>query len=132
VLAYDSNLFPIVGQQITLTNNAGADVGVRIDLLEARAAAGECDVVVKGHYGDDDRAFTLANGSYVADRASTPKTSAQLRSKVTGNGDALTFTCVPPGSGYRIGIDRDSDGFADRDELEAGSLPDDASSVPCH
>jgi hypothetical protein len=28
----------------------------------------------------------------------------------------LTFTCVPPGSGYRIGIDRDADGIADGDE----------------
>jgi hypothetical protein len=28
----------------------------------------------------------------------------------------LTFTCVPHGSGYRIGIDRDADGIADGDE----------------
>jgi DNA-binding beta-propeller fold protein YncE len=131
VLAYDSNLFPIVGQQITLTKNAGADVGARIDLLEARAALGECDVVVKGRYGNDERAFVLANGQYVADRAGAPRTSAWLRGKVTNPNDTLTFTCVPPGSGYRIGIDRDSDGYADRDEQNAGSNPADAASVPC-
>ncbi len=40
---------PIVGQQITLTNTNAATVASRIDLLLARADAGECDVIVKGH-----------------------------------------------------------------------------------
>ncbi len=48
MLAFDSNLAPIVGQQVTLTAGSGADVHARIDLLEARAAAGECDLVVHG------------------------------------------------------------------------------------
>ena len=48
MLAFDSNLAPIVGQQATLTAASGADVQARIDLLEARAAAGECDLVAKG------------------------------------------------------------------------------------
>jgi len=37
---------------------------------------------------------------------------------------------VPPGSGIRIGIDRDLDGFYDRDELDAGSDPADPASRP--
>ena len=48
VLAFDTNLAPIVGQQVTLSsdvNNPGANN--RVTLLLARAAAGECDVVVK-------------------------------------------------------------------------------------
>ena len=28
----------------------------------------------------------------------------------------ITFTCVPPGEGVRIGIDRDEDGILDADE----------------
>jgi hypothetical protein len=28
----------------------------------------------------------------------------------------LTYTCTPPGSGQRIGIDRDLDGVLDGDE----------------
>ncbi len=44
-------------------------------------------------------------------------------------GQELTYTCVPPGSGVRIGIDRDEDGFPDRTEIEAGSDPADANSV---
>ena len=29
---------------------------------------------------------------------------------------AITFTAVPPGSGVRIGLDRDSDGVLDGDQ----------------
>jgi hypothetical protein len=42
------------------------------------------------------------------------------------SGQALTYTCVPPGSGVRIGTDRDEDGSLDRDELDAGKNPADA------
>src|SRR5207249_4339241 len=38
LLAFDTNLAPVVGQQITLTGTNGATVGPRIDLLVARAA----------------------------------------------------------------------------------------------
>lgn len=31
-------------------------------------------------------------------------------------GAAITFTCVPPGNGTRIGIDRDADGIPDRSD----------------
>jgi len=45
-------------------------------------------------------------------------------------GGELTYTCVPPGSGVRIGLDRDEDGFLDGDELVAGSDPADPASTP--
>jgi hypothetical protein len=37
---------------------------------------------------------------------------------------------VPPGSGRRIGIDRDLDGALDGDERAAGSDPADPTSTP--
>ena len=37
---------------------------------------------------------------------------------------------MPPGSGLRIGIDRDEDGFFDRDEIDGGSDPADPGSTP--
>ena len=42
----------------------------------------------------------------------------------------FTITAVPPGSGQRIGVDRDLDGFLDRDEIDAGSNPADPLSKP--
>jgi hypothetical protein len=37
---------------------------------------------------------------------------------------------VPPGTGHRIGVDRDRDGYLDRDELDNGSDPGDPASTP--
>ena len=30
--------------------------------------------------------------------------------------ESLTFTCVPLGTGYRMGVDRDDDGVLDQDD----------------
>src|SRR5437899_10946396 len=73
VLAFDSNLAPIVGQQITLTSTNAATAGGRIDLLIARAVAGECEVVVKGNLGGEQRGWSRqASGMFRSDRASEP------------------------------------------------------------
>jgi hypothetical protein len=42
----------------------------------------------------------------------------------------VTFTVVPAEAAIRIGLDRDEDGYYDRDELDAGSDPADPNSVP--
>ncbi|MCL7421583.1 MAG: beta-propeller fold lactonase family protein [Methylobacter sp.] len=51
LLAFDSNLAPIVGQQATLTKSNAAVAGPRIDLLMARADMDECDLVAKNRFG---------------------------------------------------------------------------------
>src|SRR5262249_60525267 len=48
VLAFDSNLAPIVGQQITLTSTSPAAGCTRISLMIAPAAADGCELTVKG------------------------------------------------------------------------------------
>jgi YVTN family beta-propeller protein len=132
MLVADSNLKPVVGQQATLTSSNGAAAGVRITLLIGQAAAGDCELTVKGVLGGESRGWLrLANGSFQSDRASEPTlTDAQLRAHAAAPGQERTYLCVPPGSGSRVGVDRDEDGFFDRDELDAGSDPADASSVP--
>ena len=45
-------------------------------------------------------------------------------------GQALTYTAVPPGGSLRAGVDRDEDGYFDRDEIDAGSDPADPLSIP--
>ena len=139
MMAMDSNMAPIVGQQVTLSADNAGDAGVnaRIDLLKARAAAGECDLVVKGRRkvrvrGRDkeiDAGFLYRpdTGSYEVSVASSPRFSeAQLRQWDDGcddGGDAITYTAAPPGSGVRIALDRDSDGVYDGDETLAGKDP---------
>ena len=132
MLQFDSNFAPIVGQQITLTSTNSAVAGPRIDLLIARAVAGECDVVVKGTISGLQRgAVRLASGQFRTDRASEALlTDAQVRALAATAGQELTYTCDPPGDGTRIGVDRDGDGFFDQTEIDAGSDPADPGSVP--
>ncbi len=133
VLAFDSNLAPIVNQQITLTSTNSAIVGPRIDLLIARAALGECDLTVKGVLAGLQRGwYRTAVALFQSDRASEPPVSdIVLRAQATTPGQELTYTCVPPGSGIRVGVDRDEDGYFDRDELDAGTDPANPASTPC-
>jgi len=127
MLAFDSNLFPIVGQQITRTDSNGVTVDPRIDLMIARANAGECDVVVKGIVGGISRGSVyLGGGLFQPDRAAEgPLTTAQTKALSNTAGQEGTWMAVPPGSGTRIGVDRDGDGFFDLDEIDAGTDPED-------
>ncbi|HSP97965.1 MAG TPA: hypothetical protein VL049_12055 [Candidatus Dormibacteraeota bacterium] len=143
VQAFDTTFAPIVGQQATLTADNAALVGARLDLLAARARtsfvlvdqpdARECDLVVTGVVDGLARGWLLdaASGRFLPDRAAEPPLEgAALRALAQNAGQALTFTCVPPGEGVRLALDRDGDGFFDRDELDAGSDPADPASTP--
>ena len=135
LMAFDTGLAPIVGQQASATSTTFADptVTARINLLIARADAGDCDLVVKGVRAGQARGWLYqpASGQFQSDRASEPLLGeASLRAQAGTVGQELTYTAVPPGSGTRIGIDRDEDGFFDRTELDAGSDPADPASVP--
>jgi DNA-binding beta-propeller fold protein YncE len=125
VLAADTDLAPIVGQQVTIspTNFGVADVNSRITLLDARAAAAfdsavlggsvtECDVIAKTVEGVVEKGYVRqSDGSYLPDDGGMAISEANLRDKADPAGDAqtITYTAVPPGSGIRMGIDRDMD-----------------------
>ncbi len=132
MLAFDTNLAPIVGQQVTLTADNPAVAGPRLQLLEARAEAGECELVAKGLLAQQEVGFLyLGGGLFKSDRKAVPPiTDAALRTLVVARNGVLTYTCTPLGSGQRIGIDRDLDGVLDGDERAAGSDPADPLSVP--
>jgi DNA-binding beta-propeller fold protein YncE len=129
-LAFPTNFAPIVGQQITLGAGSSGATAARVDLLRQRADAGECDLVAKTAIAGDEVGFLyVGNGQFRIDRRGTPPIpDAALRA--LAHGIAITFTCVPPGSGERIGVDRDGDGFWDGDERAAHSDPADARSTP--
>jgi hypothetical protein len=128
MFAFPSDLAPVVGQQVSIgpgspSSFTSLDVGGRIDVLEARAGtffdsavlggtATECDLVAKTVEGSLPRSYQrLSNGLFLPDDGSAAITEATLRAKADPNGDALdiSYTCAPPGSGTRMGIDRDED-----------------------
>ncbi|WP_437746060.1 hypothetical protein WMF39_14265 [Sorangium sp. So ce1504] len=132
VLAIETNQAPIVGQQVTLSHANGAIAAPRIDLLMDRAEAGECDLVAKTQGFLHEIGFLYVGGGlFLTDRQVVPPMSdAVLRLLATQTHHDLTYTCMPPGSGARAGIDRDSDGYLDGDERDSGSDPADPSSTP--
>ena len=73
--------------------------------------------MAKANFMGRERGFIYEAGLYRTDSAIFPPlTEAQLLSLATSDKHAITFTCVPVGTGYRIAIDRDADGIADGDE----------------
>jgi DNA-binding beta-propeller fold protein YncE len=118
MFAMDSNLKPVVGQQVTLDGSNSTVVTARIDLLVGQAALGDCDLVVKGTYAGQSRGWARQlNGNYRSDRAAEPEISENdLRTQAAAPGQELTWLCVPPGTGTRVGIDRDEDTVLDGDD----------------
>ena len=57
-------------------------------------------------------------------------TAVALKALATVFGRPVTYTCVPPGSGERVGVDRDGDGSWDGDERLAHTDPADPGNKP--
>jgi DNA-binding beta-propeller fold protein YncE len=135
IMAFDTDLAPIVGQQITLTDTNLADVQSRLNLLFERSATLlpgtgelECELIVKGVVNGEQRGWlrtgSLSTPSFLSDRQTeanwtwddcTPPNKC-LIDVAAVPGQALTFTCTPPGSGFRMSVDRDRDNFWDYDD----------------
>ncbi len=114
ILAFDSNLAPIVGQQITLNKKSTKEQIQRVRLMQARAKQGENDVIAKVRIGPlmvgllyepNQRVYMLRpNGVW------------RLRLKrliKVARAYPVTFTSVPLKQGLRMGLDRELDGQID-------------------
>jgi hypothetical protein len=134
VLAFDTGLKPMVGQQVSATASTLNDTGLntRINLMVARDEADDCDLVVKGNLAGEARGWLYDDTTnlFVSDGNEAPISETVLRQQATTAGQERTYTCVPPGSGERIGLDRDEDGFFDRVEIDAGTDPADPLDFP--
>ncbi len=135
ILAFPSNLAPMVGQQVTLRPGSGADVHTRIDLMRDSAldlfamkdapGAHECDLIVKGKLAGKPRGWRMLasgpdTGRYLDD-LDTLIDDAALRAQAQDAGQELVFTCVYPGAGVRLGTDRDEDGIPDGEQCGDGN-----------
>jgi hypothetical protein len=117
---------PAVGRQVTLPpglppTGPVADeslLGALVTLGDQANAARHCELVATARAGGRERAWRLASGTWQADVAGEPAlTTAQLRSSAAS---PVTFTCVPLGSGARLGGNRDEDMVADGDDCAPG------------
>jgi len=115
VLAFDTDLAPIVGQQVTLTSSNSAAVGPRITLFEQRANASftskllggtvkECELVARVAQGGTIKGFLFnpSTSLFVPAGGGTSLSDSALRALAATAGQEVTFTCVPTGSGSRI------------------------------
>jgi hypothetical protein len=119
LLAFDTDLAPIVGQQVTLTAANGAAAGPRVDLLIQRAGAPfiskslngvvtECDLVVQVVQNGRIMGFLydpMAN-NFIPDDGSAPISDAQIRAFATTPGQEITYTAATPGSCSLIAFSR--------------------------
>ncbi|MEZ4433173.1 MAG: hypothetical protein R3F65_12255 [bacterium] len=101
ILAYPSNLAPIVGQQVTVAAHNRADATARFALLKARAEAGECDLV--GHARPGAR---MRGGLYLGADTFRLDGGALIGVDEALAAEPVTFTCVPPGEGARYAFER--------------------------
>lgn len=114
MMAFDNDIAPIVGQQITLSASNASAVAPRINLLIQRAQAAfvskelgglvkECDLVAtvvesgvrRGYFFDAATAMFLGKDGRT-------RSDAQLRALASTMGQEVTYTCTPPGSGPRV------------------------------
>jgi hypothetical protein len=120
LMCFDTGTAPSVGFTRTVVGSNVSTAAVSNDwsLLERQADLGtDIDLIIKGTVNGLPRGllYQPKSRSYRPDTTNLASfTRAQLAALVQG-GDTLTIMGVPPGSGLRMGIDRDLDGVLDGD-----------------
>jgi hypothetical protein len=116
LLAFDTDLAPIVGQQVTLTSTNGPAANPRVDLLISRAKASfvskslnpsgpvmECDLIAR--VAQNGRVMSYLYdpqaANFIPDDGSAPITDSTLRAIAAIPGQEITYTAATPGSGQR-------------------------------
>lgn len=147
----DSDLAPVVGQQVTINKDSGTASLNRFNLLlersltpfkskvmqEVLARGGdsrpltECELIAQGQVNGEYRSYLFDGTQFTSDKASEAAISEiDLLTLAHAGTNSLTFSCVPPGSGEQMALDKDLDGYLNRDELLLGSNPADPYSLP--
>ncbi len=134
MLAFPSDLAPVVGQQVTAdaSNWNATDVSEQVSLLQNRAATAftsellggvvtECDLIAKVSQGGRETGYLYDGaGNYDPDDGGAAIPALELRELAQTAGQEVTWTCVPPGSGQRVALDRDEDALLNAVETNTG------------
>lgn len=120
VKCFDTGTAPAVGYARTLTAANVNDSAAQADwdLLQNQALAGNIDLIAKGTLSNQVRGLLFRPGlnTYRADKRGIGPLTRVALTKLISQGDTLTLMGVPPGSGVRMGIDRNLDGILDGDQ----------------
>jgi DNA-binding beta-propeller fold protein YncE len=119
------------GRQLTFASPTPPPLLEAMTDLAARGSS-RLELVLRGKKNGQTRAWLYRRGSgdFQGDRhGETASTLAAVIAQA-GPGNEFTATLVPEGSGRRIALDRDGDGYLDTSEIEAGYDPADPASYP--
>jgi DNA-binding beta-propeller fold protein YncE len=113
-----------VGRQITI-NNPTPQLLISNMIALADASPPTVDLIVKGIENGEPRGwfYDRTNELFQSDRLAETETPAALLA-LAAVGSEQTYTVVPLGSGWRLGIDEDAGGYLDGDALDNGVDPD--------
>ncbi len=134
VRAWDTGLSPLAGAQFHADKDHVAGLYDWLDLAEGQALAGNVDLVGKARQALPGGALKVGlHFAWNADQGlwlyhtDSARWAARgpLVAAIAAGQLECTFTCVPPGTGERLGIDRDEDGLLDG--IEAANLTNPAS-----
>ena len=125
LLCYDTGTAPAVGRIVLASTLNRADQALLDSLvaLEARAAAGDCEVVVRGRVQGEDRRwlYRTASDDYRSDRSEEGQVARSTLLSALASGETLSFMGVVPGQGNRFGGDADLDGVLDGNDPDLGA-----------
>jgi YVTN family beta-propeller protein len=121
LMCYDSGSAPAVGftRTVTPSNANQAQLANDVTLLRGQAAAANIDLVGKGRIDGVLRGllYNPATQLFSSDSVSGGTYSwTDLQTKAAAGAAVVSLMGVPPGSGVRLGIDRDLDGVLDGDQ----------------
>jgi YVTN family beta-propeller protein len=118
-----------VGAQTTF---AATGDTARLNAMTALADAGKVGLIAKGAVGGVQRgyAYTGSATGWKPDRRAEANLTTAALTALASTSTPITFTVVPAGAQTRLGIDRDSDGWFDRDEASVCADPGDPARFP--
>ncbi|MFQ5504267.1 MAG: beta-propeller fold lactonase family protein [Planctomycetota bacterium] len=133
VLSFDTGTAPAVGYTRSVDSGNVNNSRVQSDVLTLmqQVKARNCELVAKGEMDGVPVGFLYveASDTFQSDRVALGSMSiTQIRAKIAKGLARLSFIGVAPGTGKRLGIDRDLDGILDGDE---NALPYGAASPSC-